>query len=76
MGSALDQGTATTTAARCFYNIEFYKKINIDMDWDSTTGAITEIKSNNIFIIAGLDGPAEADDQWQIVGTARLRFVG
>lgn len=55
--------------------IEFYKKVNIKIDWDSTTGAITEIKSNNIFIVAGI-GPAGQDDLYTVGGNARVRFVG
>lgn len=29
--------------------IEYHKKVNIPIEFDSTTGAITEIKSNNLF---------------------------
>jgi len=53
--------------------IEFYKRCNIKMDWSSTTGAITEIRSNNIFLCAGANG---ADDFVSFAGTCRLRFVG
>jgi len=60
--------------------LEFYiPNVNILMDWDSTTGAITEIKSNNIFIIAGVSQVANGttlDDEYLVSGNARLRFVG
>lgn len=53
--------------------VEFYKRCNIPMDWNSTTGAITEIRSNNIFLCAG--GSA-ADDVPTFAGNARVRFYG
>jgi len=56
-------------------NIECYLKCNIKMDWSSTTGAITEIRSNNIFLMAGAVGTA-ADDTIAVSGNARLRFQG
>jgi len=35
--------------------LEFHKKVNIPIEYDSTTGAITEIRSNNLFwIFAGV----------------------
>jgi len=55
--------------------VEFYKRCNIDVDWSSTTGAITEIRSNNIFVIAGSAGTA-ADDTISFAGNCRLRFLG
>jgi len=54
--------------------IEFYKRCNIKMDWSSTTGAITEVRSNNIFLAAGCS--SGFDDNTAFVGTCRLRFVG
>lgn len=53
---------------------EFYKRCNIKMDWSGTTGAITEIRSNNIFLIAGSDG--DSDDLITLTGNARVRFMG
>ena len=32
---------------------EYYRKLNIPIDYSSTTGAIAEVKSNNIFWIMG-----------------------
>lgn len=52
--------------------IEFYRKVNIKMDFSSTTGAITEITQNNIFLMAGALG----DDITSFTGSCRLRFVG
>lgn len=53
--------------------LEWYKRCNIKMDWSSTTGAITEIRSNNIFLIAGA---SQGDDLVTFTGNTRLRFVG
>lgn len=52
--------------------ISWYKRCNIPIDWNSTTGAITEIRSNNIFLAAG----ALRDDVTTMSGTCRLRFQG
>lgn len=53
--------------------ISFYKRCNIPIDWNSTAGAITEIRTNNIFLMAGSIG---GDDTVGALGTARLRFIG
>jgi len=53
--------------------IEFYKKCNIPYEFSGTGGAITDIRSNNIFLIAGAVGTA--DDLIAVSGTTRLRFT-
>jgi len=63
----------TTAYNRVERQIEFYKKCYIMLDFSSTTGAITELKSNNIFLLAGA---ANSDDQVSITGTCRVRFQG
>lgn len=68
------QAGVTTAYNKVAKQMEFYKKCNIDVDWNSTTGAITEIRSNNLFLIAGADG--NTDDIVSFAGTARLRFRG
>jgi len=50
---------------------DWYKKCSIPLDFSSTTGAITEIRSNNLFLLAGGVG---ADDLVSFAGTCRLRF--
>jgi len=58
-------------------SLEFYKKCNIPMDWNSTAGAITEIRSNNLFLMAGSDTfNGNSDNTVTFTGTTRLRFVG
>jgi len=52
---------------------DFYKKCQIPLEFSSTTGAITELKSNNVFIVAGTS-TAAADDTVTVNGICRLRF--
>jgi len=66
---------ATTAFNNVYKQVEFYKKCSIDVDWSSTTGALTEIRSNNIFLLAGSSGIA-ADDTIDFSGVCRLRFRG
>jgi len=68
-----NSGAGVTTA----YNIvtkslEFFKKCNVPLDWNGTAGAITELRSNNIFLMAG----SSSDDLVNFDGTCRLRFYG
>jgi len=67
-------GAGVTTGYNdCLKAVEMYKRCNIPIDWNSTTGAITEIRSNNIFLVAGSNG---VDDKCVFIGNARVRFVG
>lgn len=62
-----------TTAYNNFSKpIEYYKKCNIPIEYSSTTGAITEIRSNNLFFLAGSD--SLSDDLVSFNATTRLRF--
>jgi len=63
----------TTAYNNVAQQINFYKKCNIPITWSSTTGAITEIRSNNLFLLAGSFG---GDDTISVAGTCRLRFQG
>lgn len=53
--------------------VSYYKKCNIPLEFSSTTGAITELKSNNIFLFAGA-GQAAMDDIVSVGGSCRVRF--
>ena len=53
--------------------VHYYKKCNIPLEFSSTTGAITELKSNNIFLIAGASD-ASIDDLVTVTGACRVRF--
>jgi len=52
----------------------WYGKCNIPIEFDpsASTGAITTIRSNNIFLVAGAAG--QTDDTVTCLGTCRLRF--
>lgn len=52
--------------------IKFYQLI--EMRYKASAGAVTDLTSNNIFLIAGSDGGS--DDLVSFNGTARLRFTG
>jgi len=54
--------------------LEFFTTCSIPMEFSGTTGAITEIRSNNLFLIAG--GANFVDDGVTIQGTCRVRFRG
>jgi len=69
------QAGATTAFGAVARHVEFYKKVDIPITWSSTTGAITEIRSNNLFLIAGASSSA-LDDLVGFNGVCRLRFQG
>jgi len=52
--------------------IEWYSKCQIPLEFSSTTGAITEIRSNNLFLLAGCS--TGGDDLVNFLGTCRLRY--
>lgn len=55
------------------YHLELYKKVNIPIIFDSTTGAITELTGNNIFLVAGTD--TASDDLITLSGRCRITFA-
>lgn len=63
--------TAYNTQTKLINTFIRFKK-PIALDFDSTTGAITEIRSNNLFFIAGAQG---IDDLCTFAGTVRLRYT-
>lgn len=54
--------------------IDYYMKCNIPLDFSAGTGAITELKSNHIFLAYGSN--AAIDDLVAFAGISRLRFRG
>lgn len=69
---ALNSTAGATTAYNSFVkHIEFYKKCNIPLEFSSTTGAITELRSNNLFLLAGA---YNTDDLVGVSGNIRVRF--
>ena len=55
-----------------FRHLEYFKKCRIPMEYSSTTGAIGEIKSNNIFLVAGCSSGVSG--LIDVSGACRLRF--
>lgn len=53
-------------------HIAYYKSCNIPIEYDSTAGAITEIRSNNVFLLAGAFG---TDDTVTVDGVCRVRYL-
>lgn len=70
-GIATNFDSNTRAYASTFYKIKYDKICNIPVFFDSTAGAITEIKSNNLIIIAQSLG----DDLSGFTFTCRIRFV-
>jgi len=66
------QAGVQTAFASLHEPIAWYRKCNIPIEWSSTTGALTEIRSNNIFLLAGTG--QLTDDLMGIIGTFRLRY--
>lgn len=65
----------TTAYNNVSKHIEWYKKCSIPMEYDAaaTTGALTTIRSNNVFLVAG---SVNSDDTIAFVGVSRVRFLG
>lgn len=67
--------SAGVTTAYNTVNIpfEYYTGCQIPIEYSSTTGAIGEIRSNNLFILAGTEG--SSDDTITMSGLCRVRFL-
>jgi len=65
----------TTAYNRVSKHFNFYKKCSIPIEFDAaaTTGAITTIRSNNLFLVAGIGGSL-SDDEVQMTGSCRIRY--
>lgn len=55
------------------HHLEYYSKQKIPLEFSAGTGALTELKSNNLFLLAGAVG---SDDLVQVDGNCRVRFRG
>lgn len=63
---------STTQYASVSRPFKYYRRVEIPLTFIGETGAITELRSNNLFLIAGAN--ATADDEITFVGTTRVRF--
>lgn len=68
----LSQAGVSAAYGRVTRLIKFYKKCNIEIDYDATasTGAIGTIRSNNLFLVAG----SNEDDATSVAGFTRIRY--
>jgi len=65
-------GAGVTTAYNSVVkHVDWFKKCNIPLEFSSTTGAITELRSNNVFLLAGA---YNTDDVVGVSGNVRVRF--
>lgn len=68
----MNPGAGATTALNGVIKpFNYYMRCNIPITYGGATGAITEIKDNNLFLIAGA---ANSDDLVTLTGKARVRF--
>lgn len=67
------QAGATTAYNNQQDYIEWFKKVDIPLTFSSTAGAITELRTNNLFLVAGAQN---SDDLIQVGGICRVRFRG
>lgn len=65
-------GGVSAAFANSVERVDFYHKCDIPIEFSSTTGAITEIKSNNLFWLLG--SSTEASGAITFAGTLRLRY--
>lgn len=54
--------------------LDDYIKLNVPLEFSAATGALTELKSNNFFLLAGTDSQT-TDDEVAVAGTCRVRFT-
>lgn len=66
------QAGVTTAYNNVTIPIEWYKRCSIPLDFSAPAGAITSLRSNNLFLLAGTD--ALSDDIVSFNATTRLRF--
>lgn len=62
----------TTAYNNVVRTVDWFKKCDYPITYSSTSGAITEIRSNNLFLITGTEGTS--DDTISFSGNCRLRF--
>jgi len=67
-------GSGTDTVAQIL-PFNFFKKCNIPIEFSSTTGAITEIRSNNIGVLAICGVQSGTIPNTSLVLTSRVRFT-
>lgn len=70
---AVPQTAATQKVSK---RVKFYKRMNLPVEYGGTTGALGEIKSNNLFMMFTCckQNGATASAYWSFCGNSRIRF--
>jgi len=68
-------GAASSAIQPMIKQVDITYKGSVPLIFSSTTGALTELRSNHIFLAYGTGGNS-ADDKVVFAGNSRLRFVG
>lgn len=64
---------ATTAYNQSVEQIEYYKEVDVLVNWKGATGALTELTTNNLFFVAGCNPSADGLVGW--AGVCRLLFA-
>lgn len=62
----------TTAWSNTIRHLTHFAKLNIPLEFSSTAGALTELRTNNLFLMASTDG--NEDDLVSVAGNCRVRF--
>lgn len=73
----LSSGAGIQTAfSKDSRQVDVFKNVNIPLDFSSTTGALTELRTNNIFLVHGISNIVGGTGFINFDGVCRLRFLG
>jgi len=64
----------TTAYNPSIQHLDYYTKCDLEMTFGATAGAVTDLRSGNVFLVAGTAG--NSDDLITFSGNARLNFFG
>lgn len=64
----------TTAYNRMSQSIDWYKKFDLPIHYGASAGAITDLRTGNLFLVAGTSGGS--DDLVACTGNCRVRFFG
>ncbi len=66
---------AATAIQSTIYELEYYSKINCEIAYSGTLGTLTEIRTNNLFLMAGLNTASQlGGGLLSFTGNSRVRF--
>lgn len=62
-----------TVYSQVYRRVKYFRRLNIPLQFSGATGAISELRTNNLFIMAGIDG--NDDDKVGNNLTCRIRYT-